>query len=229
MSTLPTPGSTVTLVYAGSVAPVLARATVESVDGDALAFRLLPPRESLPGVEVGAVVIAQTSDRVAAHAFVRLERVEGAVVAGRVDRTPAPDRRSYPRSYGALHVRYDVRRVMNDAEIDEWLHGSAAGSPPYAPDPFMNFSPSGLAFDDLPRAVPGELLLMEIVIPPDPRPHRLTARVMRVEALPADERDEGTPGTHRIAVRFEGVGAGTTEALLRYTVRIQDAYLEGLP
>jgi hypothetical protein len=225
------PGTAVTIVYAAGAAPVLAHAVVQIATPARLVFTFEDGRDAIPGLSPGGTVVAQARDAGGAHALLRVESCGRGILAGLVERASATDQRAYPRCFGALEVRYDVRRGLSAQELHAWLAGEGAGGSalPYTPDPLMHFSAASLIFDDVQRAVPGDLLLMEIHLPPDTVPHRVSARVVRVSTIPLDERDDSIPATHRIAASFEEIGRDTVAALVQTTVRIQRSYLEGLP
>jgi hypothetical protein len=140
----------------------------------------------------------------------------------------ASDRREFARSCGALRVRY---QPVGRANVAAWLAGAPVEGTWLRPDPFMDFSGSGLKFHHGPFVSVGDALLVEISIGSSHRVHRMTARVVRVEEIPNDKRDE-TPWeegaaipTHAVAVHFDCVAPETTEALVRFGERIQEALL----
>lgn len=140
----------------------------------------------------------------------------------------ASDRREFARSCGALRVRY---RPARDVDVVAWLAGAPVDNGWLRPDPFMDFSGSGLKFHHDTSVAQGDALLVEVSIGSSHRVHRLTARVVRVDEIPPAERDE-TPWeegasipSHAIAVHFDRVAPETTEALVRFGERIQEALL----
>jgi hypothetical protein len=221
------PGDGVTLLYAAGPTPVLVRGHVDSADGALLrvAFERLPA-EAVP---VGACVILEPVGAPGgAHALVRVQSAEERALVGLVERAAGPEKREYPRFFGAIPTEY--RRSADDARAHaRWMAGHELPGPAHAPDPFMNFSVLGLAFDDLPRVEADDVLLIEFRVPPDLRTFRAVARVVRVMPIPIDERDDTSTATHRIAVTFSQVEPDGAEALFRYTSRIQDAFIEGTP
>ena len=147
----------------------------------------------------------------------------------RVDRTTRRDHREFPRMYGAIHVRYAAATGDPGAWIDNGVAGEVTW---YRPDPFMNFSASGLQFD---TAHPVEAdvggLLISLKTPGDSTSYRATARIVRVDPIPADELDDepfedGEPlSTHRMAVHFTDVPSDAIAALMAFTERLQQTYL----
>ncbi len=142
--------------------------------------------------------------------------------------THASDRREFSRSCGALRLRY---RLANDVEAAAWMGGERLDEEWLRPDPFMDFSGSGLKFHHGPTVAAGDTVLLELSIGTSHRTHRLTGVVVRIAEIPADERDEvpwedgASVPTHAIAVHFEDVAPATTEALVRFGERIQEAMI----
>jgi hypothetical protein len=133
-----------------------------------------------------------------------------------------PDKRHQSRAVGTLHVRW--QRVLDPiAQIAPWLAGAPSAGKMEAPEPTMNFSEAGVAFDDVAACAAGDTLLVEVAIPGDPRRWRCTATVLRVYPIPIDERDEDVAATHRVAVQFVAAPEEAVEALRNYTDRTRRA------
>ena len=101
-----------------------------------------------------------------------------------------------------------------------------AGAPEgemFQPDPYMNFSMTGLLFEDQQRCSADDLLLLSLRLSKDPRVWRATARVVRVSPIPLADREEGNGATHRIAVTFADLPDGCRKALVDQTNRIHDS------
>ncbi len=130
------------------------------------------------------------------------------------------EQRAEPRAYGTLDLAY---HRGTDADVAAWLAGGPPVAPVRVPDPTMNFSPGGLAFDDLPACADGDLLLLEIGVPGEPARWRGAARVLRVSPIPIDERDDHVPATHRIAVQVTSLSPDGEAALRAYTARVRQA------
>lgn len=139
----------------------------------------------------------------------------------------APDRRAFPRCMGALDVHCHPGVPDDPAAAAGWLHEGGSPAPGWRPDPFMNFSALGLAFEDEARAALGDTLFLSIRIPREPAGFRAVARVLRVSELPVDEREPDSRATHRFAVRFEAIDPRGSAALVAYTLRVQAALMEG--
>jgi hypothetical protein len=222
------PGAAVTMLYAATAPPVLARGRVRGIDGNALDLTFEAEDTRVPR---GACVILEPhGGRGGAHLLVRVVDADGGTVRGVVERTTLTEKREYPRCFGSIPLEY--RAVSGSGVTDAvrtWMAGGAAPGPAYTPDPFMNFSLLGLAFDDLPRAAEGDTLLLDLRVPPDLRTFRAAARVVRVAPIPVDERDDDSEATHRIAVAFDWIEEEAAVALRLYTARIQEAFIEGTP
>lgn len=135
-------------------------------------------------------------------------------------RSAPTDLRREPRAYGTLHLAW---HRGTDADVAAWLGGGPAVAPERTPDPTMNFSAAGIAFDDVDACVDGELLLIELGIPGEPERWRGAARVVRVSPIPIDERDEHVAATHRIAVNVTALSDEGDAALRAYTARVRQA------
>jgi hypothetical protein len=150
-------------------------------------------------------------------------RIEGGLLRAKVVRVPTPEKREYPRMNGGITLRYFVAK--GEAGVDAWMRGGEPTGPVHEPDPFMNFSVTGLAFDDLETCKDGDLLAFTITVPGAPVTWRGACSVVRVWRIPVDERDDSIPATHRVAVHFTDVPDDAREALKAHTERIQDAWL----
>jgi len=137
------------------------------------------------------------------------------------DARPSPrDQRIEHRAYGVLDLSYHRGRV---ADVAEWMLGRAVTSPARTPDPLMNFSGLGLAFDDVAGCVDGEILLLDFAVPGEPGRWRAAGKVLRVSPIPIDEREEDSAVTTRVAVMLIAQSADGEEALRGYTARVRQA------
>jgi hypothetical protein len=95
----------------------------------------------------------------------------------------------------------------------------------------MDFSGSGLKFEDQERCAAGDTLLLELSVPPSDVWFRATAVVVRLLPIPPEERemtergDDGPAPTHQVAVHFTNLPAEAVEALMEFTLRVQDALI----
>lgn len=135
---------------------------------------------------------------------------------------PAVPERQAPRAHGTLLFRY--HRAPGGAEdVAAWVAGGPPRSPERAPDPTMNFSVDGIAFDDVPACADGDVLLFELGIPGEPGLWRGGARVVRVSPIPIDERDDFVAATHRVAISLDTFADEGLTALQAYTERTRQA------
>ena len=137
-----------------------------------------------------------------------------------VTRVNHQEKRYFPREFAGLTVRW--KRLTGssvDALIAAWRRGlSEVGEDDWnSPEPFMNFSASGLRFRDAAECLEGDVLLVSLRLPGEDRWHRATASVVR--------RIESADGTAEIAVAFRDIDAASVEALADYTLDRQLAEL----
>jgi len=161
--------------------------------------------------------------------------LDGRRLRVKTDRVVESDKRDFPRIQGGISVRYRVLGPQDSpAHVDAWIAGGDFPSQGAwrVPDPFMDFSGSGLRFDDRLTCSEGDRLLVELQVPPSGSRWRAAARVVRLSPIRQEEEEvlaadlpQGVP-THHIAVAFENLPAEATEALAAFTLRIQDALLK---
>ena len=139
------------------------------------------------------------------------------------------DKRIFPRTYGGIRLRY---LVVPPAAVAAWIaRGEAPEGTWFEPDPFMDFSGSGLKFEDQEHCKADDTLLLELRVPPEDDTFRASARVVRLFPIPpeeieAAEREPAAPAsTHQIAVHFEALPSEAVEALMAFTLRVQDALI----
>jgi len=166
----------------------------------------------------------------------RVAGMEGNRLRVETERVVPPDKRSFPRMHGGIHVRY---RVLASGEAEKtasaWLEGRDAPGREgewREPDPFMDFSGTGLRFEDELRCCKEDLMLIELRLPASEDLWRATARVVRVDPIRPEDlegreepKKESAP-THQIAVQFVDLPTDATEALTAFGMRIQDALLK---
>jgi len=151
------------------------------------------------------------------------------------ERSVQPDKRAFPRLPGGIRLRY---RVLSPKEgtgaVRAWLGGQKTPGHEgtwFEPDPFMDFSGSGIRFQDQLRCQVDDFLLVEVQVPPAENRWRATARVVRVEPLrpeeteALDDEQQRLGATHQIAIHFVDLPAEAREALTAFTLRIQNALL----
>ena len=145
-----------------------------------------------------------------------LQPVDGGIAVRLVSPSAhAADKRDYPRLHAGLPIRY---RVAADGEAAAWSSGADLAGDWHTPDPYMNFSVSGLRFDVHSDINDGDLLLVELRIGDESPTWRSTARVIRV----FEGRDQETDS---VAVSFVDLPEDALEALSELTLQIQESLL----
>jgi hypothetical protein len=128
------------------------------------------------------------------------------------------DKRDFPRLCAGLPIRY---RVASAEDAQAWLAGSPAPTQGwFTPDPFMNFSVSGLRFDADRSVQADDLLTVDLAIADGGPRWRITARVIRIFTPESEET-----ATHSVAVSFAHLPEGANAALSELTLKIQDNLL----
>lgn len=178
------------------------------------------PPELAPG---SSLVVELGAEAGSGRAVGSVVGAVGRRVVVAVRRYSRPDKREYPRVEGALHVRFHV--ATSPEAVQAWLDGGPVTGPEFAPEPYMNFSVTGLSFEARPDCADNDILLLTIGVPQEDELWRAVGRVVRVLPLPPEERDESSTATHRVAVHFLALPDGAVEALGRHTLRVQDAWL----
>ena len=132
--------------------------------------------------------------------------------------TPSPhaaEKRDYPRLHAGIPLRY---RVATEHEAKDWLAGTELSQGWQTPDPYMNFSVSGLRFEVSQDVQTEQILLVELRVGDASPIWRTTARVIRVF-----EGQDDAPST--AAVSFEHLPDDALDALSELTLQIQDTLL----
>lgn len=212
--------ASVSILYPGRDEPLLVRGRALRLDGEKLDLELPEGApESRPGE---SVILDFVADGGGGRAIANVESQSGGLLVVRVTRLPKSDLREFPRMMGGIDLAYAVA-PDNEELVASWLAGGG-GIQLRTPDPYMSFSTTGLAFDDLERCKENDLLLMEFSVPNEGGRHRCSGRVVRVSRIPIDERDDAVDATHRIAVNFETIDEGARIALIHHTEHCQEAF-----
>lgn len=219
---LPSP---VSIVHAASNPPLLVKGRCVGQEGDVVTLEV-PEGTVFP--DGASLIVDFAPDAGVTRAIVH-PLDSGPVLGGRlrakVVRVPTPEKREYPRMNGGITLRYFVVKGDPAAGVDAWLRGATPPAVMHEPDPFMNFSVTGLAFDDLETCKDGDMLAFTITVPRVNLTWRGACSVVRVWRIPVDERDDSIPATHRVAVHFVELPDDARAALKEHTERIQDAWL----
>ena len=190
--------------------PLVVPVQITRFDGQRYELRLRRPE---PDLQTGAHTTLVFGDvRIRALIVVEINELSVSVNSSR----GPVNKRAFPRMFGSIHLRYrHIDAAAAEHHIRDWLfHISEPDDTWHSPDPFMNFSASGLRFqDEAPREI-GDLLLLEMGIPTAPERWRATARVVRLE--------HDGEGKSFVAVRFLDLPAEAQETLQRFTHRLQE-------
>jgi hypothetical protein len=186
-------------------------------------------------LEGGTSVIVDAGPETGVRIKGQVVAVSGSRFRVESERLVLPDKRSFPRVMGGIRVRYRVVSGKGaKAAASAWLKGDdkpRAEGEWWEPDPFMDFSGSGLKFDDRLHCKVGDELLLQLQVPPGREVWRATARVVRLDPLPPPAQDEldeiqrELAPTHQIAIQFVELPPEASEALSAFTLRVQDALL----
>ena len=125
------------------------------------------------------------------------------------------DKRDYPRLHGGLPIQY---RIANEQEATQWIEGSTFDDKWQTPDPYMNFSVSGLRFEVHDEVQASQLLLIDLRIGESTDSWRTTARVIRVF-----EGSDNAKST--AAVSFVHLPDEALSALSDLTLQIQESLI----
>ena len=213
----------VAVICANASPPLLARGRCIVQNGDELTLDLAGTND----IPANATLILDFMEEPAIDRVISayMGKREGHVIV-QVTRLHHSDKREFPRMNGGISLRYHVLpKEDTGAALDAWLRGGEANSTEHDPDPFMNFSVTGLAFDDLETCAGGDHLAFVITVPGSEHSWRGAASVVRVSRIPIDERDDTIPATHRVAVDFTELPDDARVALGKHTERVQEAWL----
>jgi hypothetical protein len=188
--------------------------------------------EDAPDLETGTRLVLNLRDGARRRVTATVCDRTGLRLRAQEHRTTSPDNRDYPRLAGGVPLRYRVANPKRvDTEVDRWMSGDVDEAPRSAwrsPDPFMNFSVTGLRFDDEALVSADDILLCELGIGASPERWRAVASVVRVAALEPGELDLVVGeryATHSIAVHFIALPPDAGDALTHYAIRLQRAQL----
>lgn len=230
-----TPSHKTVEVFCLSVSPPLIRkGTLAWQEGQRLEVLLEGESGFQPGMRVAVAGSAEGAVRVLGTVC----ETAGRTVCIETGRVIPEEKREFPRMPGGIRLRYCVL-AGKEKEVEEacrgWMSGTEwAGKDAEwrEPDPFMDFSASGLRFEDDRPCRVGDTLLLQFQVPGAPEVWRACARVVRVEAVDREwtnaEQDGESAGrapAYAIAVHFTALSAGARAALGAFTLRIQNALL----
>jgi hypothetical protein len=204
--------------------PLFCKAEVLRMEGGTCEVRLLQPEGRL---EVGHRLILDCWGNDRLRILGQVRAIDAERVEIDIRNSLPPDKRAYPRLFGGIEVRYKAVPRETWSEVSSaWLAGEAPAPDAtwQTPDPFMDFSVSGLKFEGPAPFVGGDFLLVELKVPLEDQAHRTTARVVRVDPLPTESESDSVSHM-QVAIHFLDLTRPTAEALVRFTLHLQEALL----
>jgi hypothetical protein len=215
--------SSVDVVCTSLVPPVIARGRITHFDGLAYDLEIDEP---VPPITIGAQVILDLTELQGARVIATISEVQGRRMKAAQKAVSEPDKRAFPRLYGSVNLQYrDINAKEDDTTIDAWISSGfeTAGESWHTPDPFMNFSVTGLKFEESTVHEIGDIILLSFTIPTSDTTFRCRGRVARCKELP---NQAGTAiKSNSIAVEFVDMSPEGREALSEFTLLIQGVLL----
>jgi len=222
--------STVTadLLALKAVPPLIARGQV-TFEGPTAC--VVATESECPGLKVGMDVVIDACREAACRLIGHVVGLEGHQVRIQVRTVVPTDQRIFPRMWGGIEVRY--RPVQNGEPgdtLESWLAGAPAEGSWSQPAPYMDFSASGLRFEDRETCQKDDRVLLEFRLPFRAETWRATARVVRVAPLTPEELADQdpsaeVPATHEVALEFIDLGPGAIDSLMDFTRRLQEVFV----
>lgn len=212
------------ILHLASVPPLMGTGKLTCTTKGDCTFILDNPLDFSSGMQV---VIDSGADGLRIAGVIR--RVFGNRVEVEAKQIKESDKRTFPRMQGGIVLTY---HVVKDPELpSKWMKGENLQHLNWhSPDPFMDFSVSGLRFEHALICNPNDTLLLELAIPNTDNLWRAVARVVRVGEIPEEELqnydDDELRPTHWIAVHFVELSTEAREALMAFTIQIQEAFLK---
>ena len=208
--------ATIELLCLTQRAPLLLKGTITQSDDNRWLFTSASPVE-LDVMDCNAIV--NTNDDRPMMTLHIVEQDNGRLVLRTISTHPR-EKRSYPRLFSLIHLR--LLPITSSSEADDWM-GEEIPLPKtdagwIHPEPFMNFSVNGVAFNwHEPIATNTKLL---VALNGDGTTHRCIARVVRCV-----QQDSEQSGSWQVALYFEQMAEAAVEYLVQLTMRLQDSML----
>ncbi|HND29792.1 MAG TPA: hypothetical protein PLA94_07320 [Myxococcota bacterium] len=183
---------------------------------------MLPEGTSMP--KPGAALVLEFPGSDQPREMASVLSVEGQKLRTKV-RIRHQDQRDAARLYAGLRLSYCVVPAGTPVDVAAWMAGGEARGELHQPDPYMNFSLTGLQFEDVDRCSGGDSILFTLQLPKKRAVWRGVGRVVRVGVIPTGERESESHATHRIAMQFTELPEEARAALLDLTGRMQNNWL----
>ena len=176
--------------------------------------------QPMPLLAAGTRVVVASRGEQAFRVLGTVASHEGTRVRIKVGRVVPADQRAFPRMVGGITLRYRVLPPGTpDDTLRAWMETGEAQGEWRQPDPFMDFSGSGLAFEDSVPCSVGDKVLVQFLLPTYTEWWRATAHIVR--AQPAAQAPDTVQD---IAIHFIDLPPGALDALMQYTLRMQSVY-----
>lgn len=165
-------------------------------------------------------VVLRLVDRRAMEIFGLVEWHAGRDLEINITRVNHHEKRYFPREYGGIDVRWKRMDGRRPVTAEAWRRGlhSVDDEEWNTPDPYMNFSASGLRFRDTSPCDEGDTVLIALRPHGQAEWHRAIATVVRRASSLENESAE-------IAVAFQDIDPASVEALADFTLDRQLAEL----
>ena len=205
--------STVELLCLTQRAPLLLHGTITQSESNHWIFTSAEPVE-LDVVDCNAIV--NTNDDRPMMTLHIVEQKNGQLILHTISTHPR-ERRSYPRLFSLINLR--LLPVKSEIQMTNWMTGATPLSDIndtwLQPEPFMNFSVNGVAFEwDEPFKVNTKLI---VALKESNNIYRCVARVVRCS--------EEDIGRWEVALYFEEMADEAIDYLVHLTMRLQDSML----
>ena len=171
------------------------------------------------GCIVGSKVILTIPGSPGPMMSLLVEETDGRQLFLRPAKVHHRDKRLFPRHFGHIPLRY---RLVDPSEgeliIHRWIReGGGPAKGWEQPEPYMNFSVSGVSFERKDPPDMDQQVLVDLGVGDIDHRWKVLAQVVRVLELPDDK--------YEVALSFENISEDAREALSSLTLSIQEALL----
>ena len=205
--------ATVELLCLTQRAPLLLQGTISETQTSRWVFTAAE-QITLDVVDCNAIV--NTNDDAPMMTLHIVEQTSGQLVLQTISAHPR-EKRSYPRLFSMINLR--LKPEDSPENLTAWMNGenplSEMDDTWLEPEPFMNFSVNGVAFD-WNTPIPTNTKMI-VALNDGADIHRCIARVVRCSQQDTD--------TWEIALYFEQMSDDAIEYLVQLTMRLQDSML----
>jgi hypothetical protein len=173
----------------------------------------------LKGCILGSKVILTIPDSPGPMMSLLVEETHGEQLLLRPAQVHHRDKRLFPRHFGHIPLRYRlIEPEEGELIIHRWIRDGGAPAEGWEqPEPYMNFSVSGVSFERLVAPDMDQKVLVDLGVGDIDHRWKVLAQVVRVLELPDDK--------YEVALSFENISEDAREALSTLTLSIQEALL----